>query len=349
MPIKKLDILTIGGATRDIIFYTDEGQVANNKKDPTRQRLVCFEQGAKINIEEAYFSTGGGACNTAVAFSRLGLKTITIACIGDDKEGEKVKEDLKTEGVDTSFVQVNKDGATGFSFIAITRSHEQEHAAFLYRGANNGLDISKDDLKKANSKWVYLSSLTGADWQSILKTIISYVQKSKFPPGGWRKRSGTKLAWNPGSTQLEGGKKILDKFLRLTDVLILNQDEAIELVLSDKTIGKPNSHIKKAEYLLETIYGWGVGMVVITAGEKGVYAYDGDKLYHKRARKTKAVDTTGAGDAFGSSFIAGLHLYNNIEKALKLALINSASVVAEIGTQKGLLRLSDIKKLGSNL
>ena len=57
------------------------------------------------------------------------------------------------------------------------------------------------------------------------------------------------------------------------------------------------------------------------------------------------IPVTGAGDSFGSAFVAGLIKYDwNIDKALKLAILNSAHVIKKIGAQEGLLKSSDLKK-----
>jgi len=68
-------------------------------------------------------------------------------------------------------------------------------------------------------------------------------------------------------------------------------------------------------------------------------------IYFRPALKRKGINTTGAGDAFGSSFVAGLIKYNDIEQALKLGILNSNSVIMKIGAQEGLLYSKDIKNI----
>ncbi len=331
----KYDLLTIGGATCDIIFFTDEGILIENKKDPLREKLLAFEYGAKIRVKEAYFTSGGGACNTAVCFSRLGLKVAPIIRIGNDKNSQIVLENLKKEKIDLKFVQIDKKLSTGFSFIAAIHK-EKDHVAFLYRGANDNLQLPAFF---PDTNWIYISSLGGNNWSNILRK--SFNLKKTNP--------SLKIAWNPGSLQLQRGYKGLIKYLKNTDVLILNEDETTELILSfvqrmDFSLEK-KSRIKKILYMAETIYQWGPNLVVITCGAKGAYVYDGKILHYSPSLKRKRLETTGAGDAFGSSFVAGLILYKNkIKKALKLAIFNSSSVISEIGAQKGLQRKREIKK-----
>jgi sugar/nucleoside kinase (ribokinase family) len=84
--------------------------------------------------------------------------------------------------------------------------------------------------------------------------------------------------------------------------------------------------------------------VVVTSGKKGADVYDGECFYHQNILKEKKrINTLGVGDAFSSSFIAGLELYkNDIKKSMRLGLKSTASVVAHEGAQTGLLTKKDI-------
>jgi 1-phosphofructokinase len=102
-----------------------------------------------------------------------------------------------------------------------------------------------------------------------------------------------------------------------------------------------------AENLLKVIYDWGPATIVITDGEHGAYAYDGQKIYWQDVIKPKKKeDTTGLGDAFGASFVTGLLLYDSdIKKSLWLAANNASSVLSQQGAQNGLLTKHDLPKL----
>jgi sugar/nucleoside kinase (ribokinase family) len=137
----------------------------------------------------------------------------------------------------------------------------------------------------------------------------------------------------------------LGKYLKKTEVLIINKDEAIELVVSSHEHRKKSAKfLNNVDNLLKEIKKMGPQIAVITNGRYGAYAYDGDKIYFQpTAKEIKRVNTTGVGDAFGSSFIAGLELFKgDIKRAMNLAARNSASVVSHIGAQTGLLRKKDI-------
>lgn len=323
----KYDILTIGGVMRDIIFLTTEGLVIDNYQDPLRQRLIGFELGAKIYVKKVYFEPGGGASNTATGFSKLGLKTAIMGRVGLDREGDQLIKSLKKNKIDTHLMQVDKKISTGFSFILGLRHVKRAHSIFAYRGTNDSLIFKAKASDLKNIKWFYISSVSSPDWQNVLNKAFSFAKK------------GIKIAWNPSNVQLKAGYKKLSKNLKQTNVLILNEDEARELVLSKKKTKNLN-----IRYLLKEISKMGPKIVSITVGKKGVYAYDGKKVYYQRPAPAKVINTTGAGDSFSAAFVASLFYHpKNIQKALKWGVYNSASVIDQIGAQKGLLTKGQIR------
>jgi sugar/nucleoside kinase (ribokinase family) len=330
--MKKLDIISIGGATRDILFYTREGIMIANPKDLTRQRLLGFEYGAKIISDKAFFTLGGGACNTSISFARQGLKAGSLIHIGGDRPGESIIKDLKHEGVSTHLIKICQGCTTGFSlFIIPKEGKKKDHVAFLYRGTNDDLRIARSDLSRINSKWIYLSSLTGHGWRHNARQIIRLVKTKKI-----------KFAWNPGETQILAGLKGLNPLLKLTDILVINQDEAIELALS---VHKKVKNIKDSHVLARIVKQWVRGMVLITIGRQGAYCYDGKQLHYCKIFPIEVVDTTGAGDSFGSTFVAGIMKGRTIKESLCRASINSGHVVNQIGAQTGLLKQKEIDRI----
>ncbi len=326
--MKKFDCLVIGGSTEDLMFYTDESVIIKNPnaKDITRQKLIAFEYGAKIPSQAAYFTMGGGGQNVAVSLAKLGLKVSLLTAVGGDGVSQEIIQNLKINGVDQSLVKVYPKDRSSFSFIVNTGTFK-EHVIFTYRGANYVMQINLSDLKKIKTNWFYLTSLQGDYWKSNLQNIFKVVSANNI-----------KISWNPGGTQLASGYKYLSRYLKQTEILHLNKDEAIELVLS---YGKKVNNIEK---LLLTIKAWGPQLVVITDGPNGAYAFDGKKIYYRRAPNTKGINTTGAGDSFCSAFVWGIIKYNDIRLALQAGIINSNSVITEIGAQNGLLTSKQIKK-----
>ncbi|MFA6215345.1 MAG: carbohydrate kinase family protein [Patescibacteria group bacterium] len=331
----KSDIITIGGAVKDFTFYTDQGKIFSTPQNLATPKMLAFEYGGKINAKEVYLNFGGGAANSAVSFSKLGFKTAAIIRIGRDEIGREIVNNLKKQKVNTGLIQLDNKNHSGFSFIIATDKKDREHIVFSSRGANEMLSINASKLGAPASHWFYLTSLSGKNWVVALKEIFKSASKNQ-----------TKIAWNPGNLQLAAGKKALAVYLEQTQVLILNKDEAIELVLSGVKLGRRNPNfLNQPVYLLNILHEWGPKIVVITGGKKGAWAYDGKKIYRQNIFKAKVLDTTGVGDAFGSSFLAGLIINKtDIGKALKWGMINSASVLTEVGAQNGLLSRQELEE-----
>jgi sugar/nucleoside kinase (ribokinase family) len=325
----KYDFLTIGGATRDITFFTKDGLLMKNPDDLLRQELLAFEQGAKIKVDKFHYLFGGGAANAAVNFAKSGFSVACFLRVGKDEAGLAILYNLKKQGVKVAFIQKDENLATGFSFILVNKNGER--IIFSNRSANEKLKLNKATLGAASrANWLYFASLP-KNWQSIARPFFSL--------------NKAKIAWNPGTSQYGGGLKSISWFLKRTNVFMLNHDEAIELVLSDdKYKGKSKAFYNKAKNLLPIIKNYGPEVVVITKGKKGADAFDGKNYYHQEVYKeTKRVDTTGIGDAFNSSFTAAYYLTKgNIQKSLKIAAKNAAYKISSLGAQNG---LHDISKL----
>ncbi|MCX7778827.1 MAG: carbohydrate kinase family protein, partial [Patescibacteria group bacterium] len=249
------DIITIGGAIRDFTFYVEKfkGKTAGK---------VCFPLGTKINIKEAYFTHGGGACNVAVGLANFGLKVATIVRVGKDYSGRVIIDGLKKKKVETKFIQIDQKLHTGVS--AIIQPKGGERTIFTFRGANDNLQSSIFNFQFPITKWIYIASLSGK-WEELLNKI--------FDPKS--KNSNLKIAWNPGILQIQAGKIGLAKFLKRTDLLILNKTESA--LLTDKSE-------KNVPQLLKSLIQLGPKIVVITCGPKGAYVMAENEILYQPAK-----------------------------------------------------------------
>lgn len=328
------DIVTIGGAVRDYTLYVSEARFFSTPQNLTAQKMIAFEYGSKMYAKNARVTIGGGAANSAVALSRLGLDVAAMCRVGQDASSADIISTFKKEGVNTKLLQTDEKHLTSFSFIINTDKKDSDRTIFNYIGCGELLVFDPKKIKNLKAKWFYLTSLSGSRAGSNLKEIFKFAKKNNI-----------KIYWNPGTKQIQAGKKALTEYLKQTDVLTLNKDEAIELVLSGIKLGRKSpKHLNKPVYLLNILHEWGPKVVMITGGKKGAWVYDGDKIYTQKIKKSKVVDRTGVGDCYGSSFLAGyIREKGDIKKALKYAMINSASVVSKVGAQNGLLTLKQIK------
>lgn len=322
---KIIDFITIGGATEDITFFTDKGKIINLRGEGD---FIGFKYGTKIKIDNTRSDFGGGAANVSVNLANIGFSVSVKISIGDDPRGELILKNLIKMGVNTSLVEIEKGCDSGFSFL-IT-GPDNEHILFASVAANGRLKIKNSDLTSLNStKWIFVSSLSG-EWKQSLDKIFL--------------KSNSKIAWNPGDKQLQSLASI-KKYIKKTEVLILNKEEAKILISSDSTINKKSpSNLNDIKSLVNVIKGYGPRIAVVTDGKNGAIAYDGVKFFKAAGAKIKkVVDTTGCGDCFGSTFVAGLELTNyDIDKSMKIAIKNVSSVLMSVGAQRGLLKRKEL-------
>lgn len=323
------DIITIGGATRDTAFLTDKGKVIETPENLTEQKLLGFEYGAKIKSEEVWMNFGGGACNAAASFARMGLNVAVCCRIGGDENGESILENLKARGINIDLVQKDDSKNSGFSFVVINRGGEGERVIFVHKGVSDNLEIHENEI--GDTKWIYLTAL-GKDWGEGLEKISSAI-----------KEKGIKLVWNPGEMQIMSGKEKLFETIKNTNILIVNKDEAIELVESDESLKLSEEELNDTSRLIEILKNWGAEMVAVTDGKNGAYLYAGNEILKAPALIGKQVDTTGAGDAFGSGLLAGFILTDDPATALKFGILNSSGTVGDYGAQNGIMTREEIE------
>ncbi|MCX6790770.1 MAG: carbohydrate kinase family protein, partial [Candidatus Gribaldobacteria bacterium] len=142
-----------------------------------------------------------------------------------------------------------------------------------------------------------------------------------------------KVAVNLSLEQISWGLLKLKPLLKLIDILFLNQEEATLLT------GKADEKETMRELFKHTN-----GLVVITKGKEGSLVSDGKRVFAAGTLDQKAVEKTGAGDAFAAGFLAGLLRQNTIEYAIQLATANAVSCALKVGAKNGLLAKNSFSK-----
>ncbi len=319
------DVVTFGGATRDIVVRTTAGKLITTDHNLRATKLLGFEYGAKIPVLRTYDNFGGGACNVAVGLAQLGLRVACRINLGRDLDGLRIKKNLKAAKVSGELISWDKKERTDLSVVIIDENGGGDHIVFVDKNASNNLNLGH---KKFTSQWIYISSLTG-EWLTLLKELAQFAAKKKI-----------KIVFNPGLAQLSAGYEGLHEILHNVEILVLTLDEAIELVLS-----KNKNFSLLAGNIARELFSWGPKIVVVTEGAKGASTYDGKELHFQEAVKiSEVVDTTGAGDAFSAAFLGAIALGKDIKTALLWGVKNGANVIKDYGAQTGLLMRKEIEK-----
>lgn len=332
------DFITIGSATQDVFVQSDVASIVTVSQMAKKSEFMSFPYGAKTEIADFSKNLGGGAVNTATNFANLGCKTSTIIKLGNDELNNIIKLKLAKSGIDIMNIIDSNKYLTGFSIILV--SFQGDRTVLAHRGANAHVhekEVNFNALK--NSRWVYVSPLSG-DSNKILDKISKFCEENKI-----------NLAINAGTTALKKGAKYFSKILKTAQIVVMNKEEAtmvtkIQIRQDTKELKFSNEEIHPdIVAMLKALRGNTEAIVVITDGKNGVYCYDGKKIYICPVYPAVIVSTLGAGDAFSSTFCASMDKYNwDIEKALKYATINSASVCTHFGAQEGFLTFDEIEE-----
>ena len=270
-----------------------------------------------------YFTTGGAATNAATTFARQNFKTAAIFRTGNDLSGAAIKEEMEKEKIDCSFAQTDATLKTAYSVILEETGGER--TILNYRGANINLNPNEIPWNNIKTKWFYLTSISGN--LDFLKNAAEN-----------KRKNNSFIAWNPGTDDLKKGLSALLPLLNHIDVFFVNQEEAAELL--NISFVNLKEIFKKFDEVIN-------GIAVITMGPDGALASDGKNIFRAGVfQEEKIIDRTGAGDAFGSGFTAGLARKNynaensnreTVKYAFTLASANATSKVEHIGAKFGLL------------
>jgi len=317
-----LDILCIGDSKIDIFLQIPENNSHFGLNEAKNKLFVSF--GEKIYIERYVMDIGGNATNAAVGIARLGLNVGLCAEIGEDELSQKILNKLKKENINTDLLlQTNEDTS-----ISVGLNYAGERTLFTEH-------VKRDhnfNFENLQTKLVYLTSL-GNLWEKTYEKVLSFVKQNHL-----------KLAFNPGSIQLEKRGKVVMDALEIADYLFVNKEEAEEILYGEElNLAKGNENqIKK---LLYGLRGLGAKNVVITDGDNGSYVEsEKNETYHLGIIKTEVVEKTGAGDAFSAGFLSAIIHGLEIPEAMTWGTINSSSVIGKIGAERGLLTKSELEE-----
>jgi len=323
------DLVAIGSTTVDAFWKTDF-KLISYPKTPSGKALA-IPLGEKFGTEDVYYTLGGNAANASVTFAREGFSTALFTTIGKGARGQQVREWLLSEHVDSSHIE-ESSLPTSESVILLQNG---ERSIITRHGAINEFHLDSADLDALKARWWYLS-LPGESYKA-LDRLLKYAGENNI-----------NVALNPSWYHLaEKGHKDLMRHLASLSVLVLNRGEAAQVV------GIP---FEKKDKVFDKLDELVPGIVVVTGGREGVVVSDGSRRYRAGIfKESSVVDRTGAGDAFGSGFVAGLFHQKEkcnkgsinpkaVEYAIRLASANATSVVERIGSTAGIITAEEFEK-----
>ena len=289
--------------------------------------FVPHEKGRELkNVESFYKMPGGAPANVACAVSKLGGSSAFIGKVGDDAFGETIIEKLRCFKVNTDYILKTKEANTALAFVSLKEDGNRDFSFYRNPSADMLLDENEIDgswftcediihycsvdLIEAPVKYAHIKAINSI---KIAGGIVSFDPNVRLPL--WQDENQCR------NTILE--------FIPKSHILKIS-DEELEFITG----------IKEKEEAIYSLFKGEVKLIVYTKGKNGSEMYTKDFMVNVQGIDVKAVDTTGAGDAF-----VGAMLYlidkekiniNKLTKEEAIKIIDFANNYAALSTtQKG--------------
>ena len=307
-----MKILGIGNAIVDVICKVEESFLTENNLTKSTMKLVDETEFKKLlsNLKIEKTVSGGSVANSIVGLSQLGNKVGFIGKVCDDDLGAKYEEGLKSENVEYFYSKKKEELPTGTCLILITPDSERTMCTFLgTAGKINENDDSSDAIKK-----------------SELILLEGYLWDEGDPKKAFDKaiNSANKVAMSLSDQFCVDRHK--PHFLSLVkeklDITFANEQEITSLIDAKDFKGVIN-FAKEVNKL-----------VVVTRGEKGAVAINGDEVVECEVMKNlNIVDLTGAGDLFAAGFLHGFINKLSLKESLDKGTEMSSKIIQQIGAR----------------
>ena len=270
--------------------------------------------GNKYNV-----GPGGKGCNQAVAIARLGGKVNFISKIGKDAYGKLALETLKKNNINTENIIQDEKLQTGVAGILVDKQ-SGKNAINVIVGAPNSLKISEmnNQINLIKSSKIFLTQL------EIPKDVTLHCLKTA-------KENGCLTILNPAPAS-----EISKEFYSYIDYFTPNETEA------EFYTGIKITNEKEAKQAADKLINLGIKKIIITLGEKGLFYSDGQEEIHLKANSVKAIDTTGAGDAFNGALAFSLSKGKPIKACLELANKAAGLSTTKLGAGDAMPFIKDI-------
>ncbi len=253
---------------------------------------------------------GGAPFNFAAHAAKSGAEAFLISAVGDDELGKESLAMVEKKGVNKKYVSVVKKAETGKCLVTIDTNGIPTY--------NIKMDVAydriqfHDDLEEADALCFGTLSLRSENNRRVLEKMLAL------------KRA--KVVFCDLNLRAPFFSDALVNFcLSIADIVKLSNSEA-DYVLS--MLGRPADGYGEACRIIQEAFD-NVKTTVITCGENGSYAFDGNRVEFCPIERTKVVSTVGAGDSFGAVFLVETLRGNDLKNSLRLATKRSAYVVSK--------------------
>lgn len=257
------------------------------------EALIDFISG-DIDCEiknSSYFKpiVGGAPTNVCGAFAKLGGNSAIITQLGKDAFGDKIEEELKHYGIDTSYILRTDKANTCLAFVSLKADGQRDFS--FYRKPSADMLLNEKDI---NENWFKDCGVFHFCSVSLGEYPMKYAHKKAID---FAVKNNSIISFDPNIRlslweDYEQLKKVIWEFIPYAHVLKIS-DEELKFITGYDSI----------EDALDLLFTGNVKLIIYTMGADGAKAYTKNDNVYSEGVKTDVVDTTGAGDAFIGSFL----------------------------------------------
>lgn len=250
---------------------------------------------------------GGKGANQAVMAARLSARVAFVAAVGDDPFGRECRERYRDEGIDTEHVRAVADRPTGVAAILVDDSGG--NCIVVVPGAN--ATLSPEDVRRATT------AIQNAD---VVLSQLEVPASATAEAFRLARAAGVRTVLTPAPASDVPGE-----LLQSCDLCLPNETEVAALT------GLPTGNLDEVATAAARLRRLGPQAVIVTLGERGAMVLDEAGVLHVPAVPVRAVDTTGAGDAFS----AAVAVFWTAGLSLREAAATANAVAAQTVTRPG--------------
>lgn len=274
--------------------------------------------------EDRYeLSFSGDAVNVAVSAARLGVPSSVIGAIGDDYFGTRLMDHLKQEGVNTDGLNVRRGGFTGIYFITLLGKGEHQFNYYRKGSSASLLGASARQLEIVEKGAFF-------HFSGIAQAIGKEARRSAKMAAKRAHDAGVTVSYDINfRPRLWGRRQAISALREVSDFV-----DIVIASMEDWNLLHGGNEDEK--YIAGRLREEGFGRVVVKAGARGSYGIDGNLKIGQRSFPVRAVDATGAGDAYDAGFLCGLLSGYDFASSMKYGSMNAALKCRKKGGIRGL-------------
>lgn len=262
-------------------------------------------------VRGSFFKQGAGGkgFNQGIAAHKAGGDVIMITKVGKDSMANVAFDAMDEVGLSKEYVFVNEEVGTGIALISVDENTSQNEIVIVPGACNT---ITDEDLTKVEE---HIKS------SAYVLVQLEVNQDANEKVAKLAKENGVRFIINTAPYQ-----PMTDEFLNGAFLVTPNEVEAEEIT------GVPVKDLESADKAAKVFFDKGVENVLITLGSRGVYVATKERSEIIPCFKVKAVDTTGAGDAFNGGFLTALSEGKDLWEAARFGQALAAIAVQRMGT-----------------